>query len=102
MQELFDMGGEAENRQAYGDSEQGNPQALIVNDETIAIVRNGINQLDDKYRDVIILKYYYHMKNVEIAEVLKIEPGTVNTHVARAKKKLREILGEEGYERITY
>lgn len=102
QQELFDMGGEAENRQAYGDSEQGNPQALIVNDETIAIVRNGINQLDDKYRDVIILKYYYHMKNVEIAEVLKIEPGTVNTHVARAKKKLREILGEEGYERITY
>lgn len=102
QQELFDMGGEAENRQAYGDSEQGNPQALIVNDEIIAIVRNGINQLDDKYRDVIILKYYYHMKNVEIAEVLKIEPGTVNTHVARAKKKLREILGEEGYERITY
>ena len=64
-------------------------------------MRNGINQLDDKYRDVIILKYYYHMKNVEIAEVLKIEPGTVNTHVARAKKKLREILDKVGYERIT-
>ncbi|MBE6557709.1 MAG: RNA polymerase sigma factor [Ruminococcaceae bacterium] len=81
---------------------QENPQTLVVNDETIHIVKNAIDQLNDRFKDVIVLKYYYHMRNVEIAGILSIEENTVNSHIYRAKNKLKEIIGKEGYERITY
>ncbi len=102
QREIFDMSGDTEAYQACGDPRQGNPQALIISDETVDLVHAAVNQLDDKYREVIILKYFYHMKNVEIADVLKLEQNTVNSHIFRARKMLKEIMGEEGYERITY
>ncbi len=95
------MSGDIEN-QLHDDCMQYNPQALVVTDETIDIVRGAIEQLEKKYKFVIILKYYYHMKNAEIAKVLNLDRNMVNTHIFRAKKKLKEILGEAGYERITY
>ncbi len=102
QREIFELSGDIENRQAYRSTDPETPQAFVINNETIHLIHDAINQLDDKYRDVIILKYYYHMRNAEIADALQIEPGTVNVHVLRAKKELKEILGEEGYERITY
>ena len=102
QQEIFDMSGEIESCQACGDPLSGNPQALIVGDETVDIVRDAVNQLEAKYRDAIVLKYYYHMKNVEVANIMGLEAKTINSHIFRAKSKLKEILGEEGYERITY
>lgn len=74
---------------------------LIVNDETVEIVRRAINLLDEPYKDVILLKYYYHKKNIEIAEVLGVDANTVNGRVFRAKKKLKELIGEEGYARLS-
>ena len=74
---------------------------LIVNDETVEIVRRAINMLDEPYKDVILLKYYYHKKNIEIAEVLGVDANTVNGRVFRAKKKLKELIGEEGYARLS-
>lgn len=102
QREIFDMSGEIESCQACGDPMSGNPQALIVDDETVDIVYNALDRLEAKYRDAIVLKYYYHLKNVEIANILGLDVNTVNSHIFRAKSKLREILGEEGYERITY
>lgn len=65
------------------------------------MVRNAINQLDDMYRDIVLMKYFYHKRNLDIAEILGIESSQVNGRLFRAKKMLREILGEEAYERIT-
>ncbi len=101
QQEIFDLSGDIEDLQACGDSSQ-DPQALIINDETIDLVQDAVDQLEDKFRDVIVLKYYYRMRNVEIANILRLEQNTVNSHIFRAKSRLREIIGEEGYERITY
>ena len=50
---------------------------------------------------VILLKYFYHKRNIDIADILGIEGSQVNGRLFRAKKMLREILGEEAYERIT-
>ncbi len=76
-------------------------QKIVVDDETTAIVSEAIDQLDDMYRDLIIMKYYYHMKNTDIARVLDIDANKVNWRVHRARQLLKEILGAEGYERIT-
>jgi RNA polymerase sigma factor (sigma-70 family) len=47
-----------------------------------------IADLDDIYRDVLILQYRYHMKNKEIAEILKISENTVGVRLYRAKQIL--------------
>lgn len=76
-------------------------EEIVINKETVELVHKAINQLDDMYRDVILLKYFYHKRNIDIADILGIEGSQVNGRLFRAKKMLREILGEEAYERIT-
>lgn len=76
-------------------------QRIVIDNETTKIVSEAIDKLDDMYRDPIIMKYYYHMKNVDIAQVLNIDSNKVNGRIFRAKQKLKEILGAEAYERIT-
>lgn len=51
-----------------------------------------LEQLDTKYRDVLILRYFEHLEYEEISDILKLPVGTVGTLVHRAKKKLRQRL----------
>ncbi len=74
---------------------------IALDNETSRLVSDAIDQLDEMYRDVIIMKYYYNMKNIEIAKVLDKDTNTVAGRLFRARAKLKEILGEEVYERIT-
>lgn len=98
--ELFGNDGDLDNVISAA-AESEDIAQLIVNDETVEIVRRAINMLDEPYKDVILLKYYYHKKNIEIAEVLGVDANTVNGRVFRAKKKLKELIGEEGYARLS-
>lgn len=81
--------------------EDADVQRIVIDNETVEIVSEAIDKLDDMYRDPIIMKYYYHMRNIDIAKVLNIDSNKVNGRIFRAKQKLREILGTEAYERIT-
>lgn len=74
---------------------------IALDNETSRLVSDAIDQLDEMYRDVIIMKYYYNMKNIEIAKVIDKDTNTVAGRLFRAKARLKEILGDEVYERIT-
>jgi len=65
---------------------------ILVDKETSEVVKSAINKLKEPARDMIILKFYYEMKNVEIAEFYKMKNSTVNTIIQRATKKLRKEL----------
>lgn len=81
--------------------EDADVQRIVIDNDTTEIVSEAVDKLDDMYRDLIIMKYYYHMRNVDIAQVLNIDSNKVNGRIFRAKQKLKEILGTEAYERIT-
>lgn len=81
--------------------EDADVQRIVIDNETTEILSEAVDKLDDMYRDLIIMKYYYHMRNVDIAQVLNIDSNKVNGRIFRAKQKLKEILGTEAYERIT-
>lgn len=53
---------------------------------------SALEGLDEKYRSILILRYFEHLEYEEISDVLKIPVGTVGTLVHRAKKQLREHL----------
>ena len=65
---------------------------ILVDEETAAFLQNAINELNSPAREMIILKYYHDMKNVEIAEFYKMNPSTVNTIIQRSVKQLRREL----------
>lgn len=61
---------------------------LIRNTEFIQILAI-INQLPDKYKEVISLKYFEKMNNREIGEILGKKEGTIKSLVSRGLEKIR-------------
>lgn len=60
-----------------------------------AHLRAVLAKLPEKYRDVLILRYFEERDYAEIADVLRKPPGTVATLLNRGKKKLAELLDRE-------
>lgn len=71
---------------------------IAVTEENKKILARAIHQLSDIYRTPVLLKYYYHMKNTEIADFVRIDVNTVNTRIHRAKLMLQKILLDMGYQ----
>lgn len=60
------------------------------------VITNSINRLSDQQREVMLLKSK-GFNNDEIAQLLGISKRTVETHLNKAYKKLRNELGEIRY-----
>ena len=50
----------------------------------------ALNNINSKYREVIILKYFEEKSYEEISDIIKKPIGTVGTLINRAKKQLKE------------
>lgn len=57
-------------------------------------VRLALTQLSDRQREVLVLRHYLDLSEVEIAEWLGISRGAVKTHASRGSAALRELLGD--------
>lgn len=62
--------------------------------ENIDLYR-AVDQLDNKCRTVVILKYFHDLTLGQVAEVMDCPQGTVKTYLHRALKTLRVELKEE-------
>lgn len=57
----------------------------------------AIKSLNQKYQDVIILKYFEHKSYDEISDIIQKPPGTVATWISRAKKEIHKFLKKNNY-----
>lgn len=57
--------------------------------EIKAMIEKSLEELDYKYREVLILYYLEDMSYKDIAEVLQVPQGTVGVRLKRAKEALR-------------
>ena len=71
--------------------EPGPDQRAVQADEG-NLVRKALLQLPDIYRTVLVLRHYENLKLAQIAEVLDIPEGTVNSRMAEALSRLSRIL----------
>lgn len=55
-------------------------------------VSKALQEVPEKYRDVLILRFYEQLSYEEIADVLKLPVGTVGTYVHRGKSALKDNL----------
>lgn len=65
--------------------------ADVLADRQLMIERMNIAlaQLEDKYRDVLRLRYFEHKEYDEISDILRIPVGSVGTLLHRGKKQLK-------------
>ncbi len=63
--------------------------------EITDIVTQALQQLEPDFRSVVILRMIQGYSTKETAQLLKLPQGTVLSRLARAQKKLKEILKKE-------
>ncbi|WP_240688945.1 RNA polymerase sigma factor [Ammoniphilus sp. YIM 78166] len=66
----------------------------IVDQYIKDLLQEEILKLKPEYKQVIILKYDYELKDEEIASALQVTVGAVKTRLHRAKQKIRTSLQE--------
>jgi len=78
------------------DGKEG-PEGLVVRTEEQNMLLNAVESLDDKFRIVLILFYYNHTAQHEIAKICNIPKGTVKSRLYKGRELVKKILIKEGY-----
>jgi len=73
-------------------SNDPNPESVMIKKQRIAILRQIVDQLKPKYRDLVKLRYFKELSYEEIAEILEIPLGTVKAQLYRSREQLFKIM----------
>ena len=73
-------------------ADQRTPDDQVAAEDVGAIVRAAIDELEEEYRDVVVMRDLQGLSYEEIAETLDIAPGTVRSRLHRGREKLKEKL----------
>lgn len=74
---------------------QSSPLDEIILSEDKSRLRQCLNRLDEKSRDILILSFWEEMSSRQIAAILDLPVGTVKVTKMRAKEALREMMSEK-------
>ena len=68
------------------------PEDAAIQSEQEAHLWSALNELDERHRMVTVLRYFHELSITEIAEILSIHEGTVNSRLHTARERLRNAL----------
>jgi len=68
------------------------PEAIAERNESKDRIWRAIGQLDEKHREVIILRHFQNLSYEEMAKLLFCNRGTVTSRLFYARQRLKEIL----------
>jgi RNA polymerase sigma-70 factor (ECF subfamily) len=71
------------------------PEVAVEKNEAKVQIWQAIGRLDNKHREVIILRHFRGMSYDEISKALFCSKGTVMSRLYYARKNLKEMLDEE-------
>ena len=71
---------------------RANPESLLIEKSNITAIRDAMEQLPLRGREVILLCDVEEFAYQEIAEILEIPIGTVMSRLARARRAVRHAL----------
>lgn len=72
------------------------PQEAAERTELREGIEEGLRQLPEEYRQVLILREMHQLSYEEIAGTLCLDLGTVKSRISRGRKRLRKFLLESG------
>jgi RNA polymerase sigma-70 factor (ECF subfamily) len=68
------------------------PEEVILQNEKEAILWNSLNDLDERFRTVVVLRYFHELSISEISEILCVNEGTIHSRLHSAREKLKDAL----------
>lgn len=71
------------------------PDARLEDKDRAARVARALQSLPDRQREALVLQYYQELSNAEVAELMGIGVAAVESLLARARRSLRQIMGDE-------
>jgi RNA polymerase sigma-70 factor (ECF subfamily) len=75
-----------------GEREEQSPSAPLLRDELAAVTRAIVDSLPEKFRTILVLREFEDLSYTEIAEVLQIQLGTVESRLFRARQRFKDAL----------
>lgn len=73
-------------------AKEDSPEIVFDQDINAAAVAEALAKIEEKYREVLVLRYFEHMEYNEISDILRIPAGSVGTLIHRGKKQLYNAL----------
>jgi RNA polymerase sigma-70 factor (ECF subfamily) len=78
----------------HGSGEESvSPATILEHGEEAELIKEAMDKLPVEFREILILRHQEDLSYNEIADIMQIPVGTVMSRLARARGKLREILG---------
>jgi RNA polymerase sigma-70 factor (ECF subfamily) len=72
------------------------PEAQAVESEQEEMVQALLEELQEDYRQAVVLRYWYDLSYDEIAEVMDTTVSAIKSRLFRARRQLAEISMERG------
>ena len=83
---------EASGNSPADDSPAAEPDANLLSEERVRLVREALLQLAEEFRQPLVMKEIDEFSYEEIAEILEIPIGTVRSRIFRARREMTERL----------
>jgi RNA polymerase sigma-70 factor (ECF subfamily) len=81
------------------EDEADDPETALAKKDKGALLRQALSSLSAEHREIIDLVYYHEKSVEEVAGIVGIPAATVKTRMFYARKKLSELLKEQGIDR---
>src|SRR5690606_13012366 len=79
----------------YIKSDDPNPEESSIKKQQAEQVKDIVNRLPDRYKTLVVLRYFDELSYEEIAEQLMLPLGTVKAQLFRARDLLSNILNKQ-------
>jgi len=79
--------------------EADDPEVTLAKKDKSAVLRQCLTTLSAEHREVIDLVYYHEKSVEEVADIVGIPEATVKTRMFYARKRIGELLKEQGIDR---
>jgi len=86
--------------QGFAVSDDSADEKRTVARAEMSRVRKGIDQLDETYRDIILLRYTEDLPPKEIARITGLSENVVSVRIHRGIEKLKVILGPDAKQHL--
>jgi RNA polymerase sigma-70 factor (ECF subfamily) len=73
-------------------SEAPNPEMLLLQESDKQIVRSALQKLPTQFLEVIVLREFEELSYQQISDLVQVPIGTVMSRLARARKRLAQLL----------
>ena len=78
---------------------EDDPETALAKKDKGAALRQCLEKLSAEHREIVDLVYYHEKSVAEVASIVGIPEATVKTRMFYARKKLSELLKEQGIDR---